>query len=326
MGYLGRRIGKSQDTGNPTADGTGGGILDLFTNGYFQRQGNVFNAPGSSAFAATGGNIVPSATAGNGYTYHIFVSNGDFAVSGSPSSVEMLLVAAGGQGIVGGGGAGGIRNITSIPVSVGPNPIVVGTQTLLAQPVPATTGNGENSTAFGYTSVGGGRGGSSHETSGGSPAINGGSGGGSGNYAGTHGLGNTPPQPGNYGNSGGTHPPNSETSSGGGGAGGAGGSSPSTFGGNGQPFPAYAYPIITPGIPAPMQPTFGPAVGPTGLYGGGGAGGNGPSNSGPYLGGPGGGAARDTAAVNGTGGGGGGSWGGTAGRGGDGIVIIRYLG
>ena len=30
MGYLGRRIGKSQDTGNPTADGTGGGILDLF--------------------------------------------------------------------------------------------------------------------------------------------------------------------------------------------------------------------------------------------------------------------------------------------------------
>jgi hypothetical protein len=48
MGYLGRRIGKSQDTGNsnPTGSDVGGGLLDLFTNGYFQRQGNIYNAPG----------------------------------------------------------------------------------------------------------------------------------------------------------------------------------------------------------------------------------------------------------------------------------------
>ena len=42
MGYLGRRIGLSQDQGdsNPGgADGAvGGGILDLFANGYFERQ------------------------------------------------------------------------------------------------------------------------------------------------------------------------------------------------------------------------------------------------------------------------------------------------
>ena len=50
MGYLGRRIGKSQDQGdsNPGgADGAvGGGILDLFANGYFERQGDIYNAPG----------------------------------------------------------------------------------------------------------------------------------------------------------------------------------------------------------------------------------------------------------------------------------------
>ena len=49
MGYLGRRIGLSQDKGdsNPGgADGAvGGGILDLFAHGYFERQGNVYNAP-----------------------------------------------------------------------------------------------------------------------------------------------------------------------------------------------------------------------------------------------------------------------------------------
>ena len=63
MGYLGRRIGLSQDKGdsNPGgADGAvGGGILDLFAHGYFQRQGNIFNAPGVplSGMTASGGVI-----------------------------------------------------------------------------------------------------------------------------------------------------------------------------------------------------------------------------------------------------------------------------
>lgn len=50
MGYLGRRIGLSQDSGdsNPGgADGAvGGGILDLFAQGYFERQDKIFNNPG----------------------------------------------------------------------------------------------------------------------------------------------------------------------------------------------------------------------------------------------------------------------------------------
>lgn len=45
MGYIGRRIGRSSDTGNSTPDGTGGGILDIFASGYFQRQGNMYNIP-----------------------------------------------------------------------------------------------------------------------------------------------------------------------------------------------------------------------------------------------------------------------------------------
>lgn len=39
-----RRIGRSQTTGNPNADGTGGGVLDIFGNEYFQRIGGIFNA------------------------------------------------------------------------------------------------------------------------------------------------------------------------------------------------------------------------------------------------------------------------------------------
>ena len=48
MGYLGRRIGLSQDTADRGGGGgsEGGGILDLFSNGYFQREGNITNAPG----------------------------------------------------------------------------------------------------------------------------------------------------------------------------------------------------------------------------------------------------------------------------------------
>ena len=47
MGYLGRRIGKSQDKGNSSPEAAngavGGGILDLFSSGYFERQGNLYN-------------------------------------------------------------------------------------------------------------------------------------------------------------------------------------------------------------------------------------------------------------------------------------------
>ena len=129
MGYLGRRIGKSQDTGNsnPTESDVGGGILDLFASGYFQRQGNIYNAPGVilSGLTATGGVISDYTDGPAVYRAHIFTSSGTFDVTAPgnyPADVEYLVVAGGGGGAsdttTGGGGAGGVRtNLTGNPYS-----------------------------------------------------------------------------------------------------------------------------------------------------------------------------------------------------------------
>ena len=136
MGYLGRRIGLSQDNGdsNPGAAGgaVGGGLLDLFAHGYFERQGDIYNAPGiaPSGMTATGG-IISDYTTGPGDVYraHVFTSSGSFAVTELGSygaNVEYLLVAGGGGGGVGsdfasyqsgggGGGAGGLLVSPSFP-------------------------------------------------------------------------------------------------------------------------------------------------------------------------------------------------------------------
>ncbi|NBQ98819.1 MAG: hypothetical protein EBU12_11515, partial [Microbacteriaceae bacterium] len=78
MGYLGRRIGKSQTTANPQADGNTGGILDLFSNGYFQRTGNMPNyVYVAQGLTATGGVISDYNTPpGAVYRAHIFTSSG----------------------------------------------------------------------------------------------------------------------------------------------------------------------------------------------------------------------------------------------------------
>ena len=106
MGYLGRRIGKAQDQGdsNPGgADGAvGGGILDLFSNGYFERQGDIYNAPGlppPTGIEASGGVISDYTVGPVVYRAHIFTSTGEFDVSAIGSygaGVEYLLVAGGG--------------------------------------------------------------------------------------------------------------------------------------------------------------------------------------------------------------------------------------
>ena len=51
MGYLGRRIGKSQNnssSGDGVDGNLGGGILDLFAQGYFAREGNINRSPAVS--------------------------------------------------------------------------------------------------------------------------------------------------------------------------------------------------------------------------------------------------------------------------------------
>ena len=136
MGYLGRRIGKSQNnssSGDGVDGNLGGGILDLFAQGYFAREGNINRTPGAppSGHVATGG-VISDYTAPDGvYRAHIFTSSGTFditSIGNINSIVEYLVVAGGGGGGAqgagsGGGGAGGLR--TNLPgvQDAGGNPL-----------------------------------------------------------------------------------------------------------------------------------------------------------------------------------------------------------
>ena len=269
----------------------------------------------------------------------------------------------------GGGGAGGVVYGTSVYIGKGTYPVTVGTGgDAGAAPGYANPGaKGNDSTFGGLTAVGGGGGAQNNwGHPGGVPNANpagpypsssdksqnvvGGSSGGCGGGTKSGAPGpdlqskypymQTPNRGGTtmynnitqYGNSGGSQSnAGSQRGAGGGGAGGAGSSSgPSPgAGGDGQPFPAFPGPVLSPGMPSPQQSAFATAVGPTGLFGGGGGGGAGPSGGpgGPGGGGAGGNSGGGTQGVMGTGGGGGGS-GADAQPGGDGakgIVIIRYL-
>ena len=158
MGYLGRRIGLSQDKGDSTPDGAdgavGGGILDLFAQGYFTRQDKISNIPSAegTTLQASGGLINDYTSGSDVYRAHIFTSSGTFEVtslSGDPNlpnGIEYLVVGGGGGGggldaQSGGGGAGGFRtNLTGHPVKAADYTISTGTYTV-------TVGGGGASTA-----------------------------------------------------------------------------------------------------------------------------------------------------------------------------------
>ena len=294
---------------------------------------------------ATGGTIVDNGD----YRTHIFTGSDTFAVtnvapgpSGNPNVSDYLVVAGGGGGggasYAGGAGAGGFR-ISNHPGSgiAAPvmSPLVTATGvTLSVQNYTVTVGSGgaatgaptiqpgQDSSALGITSTGGG--GSGANGSG----QNGGSGGSGGSGRGS-GAGNTPPVSPPQGQAGGNSPTGINAQGGGGGAaaaGGDGGPSSSTpgVGGIGS-FIADSF--INPtapsyGTPGPVGSTRyfaggggGGVCAPSSTGGTGGAGGgaNGQKNSGPF-------GVAQNGTVN-TGGGGSGSGGGT---GGSGIVIIRY--
>ena len=226
MGYLGRRIGLSQDKGDSTpggADGAvGGGILDLLAHGYFERQDKIYNAPVAppSGLTATGGVIGDYMDPGSGNIYrtHTFTTSGVFnvtAIGDHGSNVDYLVVAGGGGGgnahstnAAGGGGAGGLRS--SHPDAPSPmrgsaytvsttNPYTVtvggGGAALKEDPTNGYSRKGNNS-EFYPTPVGsghptgifahGGGAGAAHEYTP-DPEMNGGSGGGGDTY--------DPPQP-----------------------------------------------------------------------------------------------------------------------------------
>ena len=302
---------------------------------------------GAAPIDASGGTKY---TPGNGYVYHVFqYPNSDtFTVNSGSGDINYLLVGGGGAGghgasdAGGGGGAGQVLSFTSPNFGAGTYPVTVGVgHTAFIAPASGHYPRHGGDTTFNSTTAGGGGSGStkwSHLLPQGSspsafvqPATDGrpgtpggsGSGGGGGTSAFTTGGGTGSPPGGNPGGDGGL-------GAAGGGAGGAGQddatspSGPYSAGGPGLAVPIYPGPLFT-SMPSPWQS----AVGPTGLFGGGGGatypdGGTGPG--GPGGGGPARPGANGDAGVDGTGGGGGGNRGdnGRGGNGGDGICIIRY--
>ena len=298
-----------------------------------------------TVFSATGGDVDGLAP-GNGYKYHTFTSPGTFTVNtvGTPGNVELLIVGAGGGGgnrWGGGGGAGGLIYGSAIPVTATSYPITIGLGGLGATgggtgdnyPGSPRPGNGQDTTAFGYTAVGGGKGGSGDT----GPSSSGGSGGGgNGRFAQPGSPATQPAQTPTsnilqYGNAGGDTPGGDDSNTTGGGGGGAGGQG--IFGGTGAPsgtrgnggvgrqYPNFTGPLI--GVPS-LDPL-------SGYFAGGGAGnlGSGSGGSGGLGGGGNAGNPNGFSGVTNSGGGGGSATysgpNGTGGTGGSGIVIIRYL-
>jgi hypothetical protein len=261
-----------------------------------------FILPKQIIASATGGNI----TQDGDYKIHSFTSSGTFTTDLNIDNIEILIVAGGGGGgndRGGGGGAGGVISQTGLSISAGSYPITVGAGG-------ATLNNGENSSAFNLTAIGGGAGGAHGSTNHGS---NGGSGGGAAmNYFSAIWSGGTGVTgQGNNGAMSGARSDNPRNTGGGGGAGGPGvrgaGTTVSPDGGIG---------IIS------------SISGAATYYAGGGGGswgGSDRSSGGSGIGGLGGGGTGHgtktaTDGAPNTGGGGGGTR-----AGGSGIVIIRYI-
>lgn len=255
-----------------------------------------------SKVVASGGTEITDGS----YKYHVFLSPGTLTVT-TGGRVDYLVVGNGGDGMIatpgGGGGGGGVSTGTNYQIS-SPQSVTVG---------------GPTGSVFGTITAGNGQSASSPSGSGGASGT---------------------PNP----RSGGTAVSPLGQGGGGGGAGSAGSNATPTSGGpggNGVAVPWASAPVISPAIPAPINPSWIPAVGTLGYYGGGG-GGSGAVPTTPYvaaggsggLGGGGRGSTVDpspfttiepnTDGVTYTGGGGGGGSGGGTGLGGTGIVIIRY--
>ena len=279
---------------------------------------------GGAIQSATGGDTVQDI---GGYRIHKFTTVGTSTFTpASAGNVEVLVVGGGGSGGVrhaGGGGAGGLIYNTSFPVS-GPVTVTVGDggAARLGSAGAGAGNSGSNSVFGSLTAIGGGYG---HQYAGGS----GGSGGGVWNNntvgAGTAGQGNN----GAFGSLG---PFSTENTYGGGGGGGAGAIgtastsvSPVTAGSGGNGLQISISGTLTyyagggGGSTTTATGVNGATSGSGGL-GGGGAGGG--TNSGTIL-------YDGVAGTNGTGGGGGaGGFNGptnyASGKGGSGIVIVRY--
>ena len=310
------------------------GNLEAFGNAGWV---NVKTVSTLTGLTATGGVISDYTDSGTIYRSHIFTSSGTFNVSqlstDYPNTVDYLVVGGGGgggssyNGGSGGGGAGGFRTGTGIPVSTSPGSytITVGAGGNRGNSAPSHDPGFDGSlSSFGPISSNGGGGGGSRASSG----RSGGSGGGTGDQLSSAGGSGNSPTP--------YSPPQGNP----GGAGGDGGSDRSGGGGGGASQSGSS------GSPGPNQGrggdgTVSSITGISTYYAGGGGGGKyipyaptTPLSGGAGGGAPGGIAPQNTpniapSASQATGGGGGGGGGrevadGFGGKGGSGIVVVRY--
>lgn len=262
------------------------------------------SGPIITVFTVTGGSTFDS----GGYRYHVFTSSGPLNVQGAPGTISnLLIVGAGGYGGIsrcGGGGAGGVRNLSSIPATVQDYTITVGSGGI---------NRGGSSSALGYSASGGGAMVGDNNLPGGGPLGPGGSGcGGPGNVpgiplVGTGNVGGYSPPEGNPGGNG-----SNAIGGGGGGAGATGAAAPFDYpnpgvqGGNG---------VLIPWVPT--------AYGENGYFAAGGSSVGYPDITAPPGNTFGGGGGGNRAALANTGGGGGGY--GPNAAGGSGVVILRYV-
>jgi hypothetical protein len=291
--------------------GAAGMIRHNSSNGFIEYwDTNSSQWIGIGAVAATGGTV----TTYTGFKAHTFTSSGTLTVQ-SAGLIDYVIVAGGGAGgcwHAGGGGAGGMLT-GSVSVSAGTYSITIGAGG--AGGTTSVGNNGGDTTAFGLTAIGGGRGGNYNTTQPGS----GGSGSGGNGFSGFDTAGSGTAGQGNSGGNGnGSH-----FGGGGGGKGAAGETAVSgTRAGNGG---VGGTTSIRTGSTEYYAGGGGGGVWNNNNYGTGGTGGGG---NGSYNGNT---NAPTPGAAN-TGGGGGGS--GSQGNvtsyaaqttGGSGIVIIRYI-
>lgn len=331
------------------------GVLEIYTAVSGSEWATVGAQRGATPFTATGGEV----TTVGAYTVHTFTSSADFEVDigTTDGEIEYLIVGGGGAGgsgrHAGAGGAGGMLTGTT-NITSGTYTFTIGAGGTSLRAAPPST-NGQDTTALGFTAVGGGRGGDHGVTPLNEAAGNGGSGGSAAHTAGlAPGTGTA-----GQGNDGSRAVPDRTLGPSGGGAGGNGlangtGNETTSTGAADDGGPGlqsnidgnnYYYAGGGGGAASPQSPSYlGNWSGGDGGIGGGG-GGSCSSNAG--SGGAGGGSARNngapgvvtqtTNACHGgagganTGGGGGGAAGwsstgnGDGGNGGSGIVIVRYL-
>ena len=259
----------------------------------------------------SGGIETTYTSGGTAYRSHTFLSNGTFILN-ETKALDFIIVAGGGaggkdsEGDGGGGGAGGAIVLTNQSTSTNSYSIVIGNGGVPNSTSSPST-DGQNSTAFSNTAIGGGTGATAH-SAGTIAARSGGSGGGGGGESLTAGGIGTSGQ----GNSGGTGANPSGAGRSGGGGGGAGASGGNASSGTGG--------VGANGIQNNYRTN-------SNIYYSGGGGGGSKTNG--SLGGSGGGgrgsnatSGNQTSGTVNTGGGGGGGT--TGSSGGSGIVVIRY--